>query len=315
MAHRLQNIYSKIETAPGTPIAVAGTDSLELDTCVFRYLGDPIQRKPIRTNRGGEKPAPVGPRHVEMDLAIELKAASAAATPPEFGRLLQALGLTEAIGASVAYTPTGDANAATTAKSLTIVGESDLDGNTYATYGVRCSDGVISHKQGERAMLTCKGMGGYTAVVDQPALLVPTSYGTVPFSLLTTFTLGAYTPIISEWSLTIPAKTSLRPHGAGAASTGYFKWPTFVMWDGNPILSVTCEAADQTAWTMFANYIASTAVAGTIVLGDGTRTLTISLPSCTLNGPTPQASAGAEEYQLSFVCGATASPAITITSA
>lgn len=321
MAHRLQNVYAKSESSPGTPIAIDATSSLECDSMVWRYIGEPIQRTPIKSSLGGEAPAPMGPRHVELDLSMEMKVASSATTPPEYGRILCSAGMLETIGgANVVYTPQADPNGTATDYALTVVGECDLDGNTYAAYGVRYGDIVISHRQGERMMLTAKGLGGYTAVTDQGVLTSPTSYGTLPYSVLADasgFLIHTKSLAVSEWSLSIPIKVTPRPHGGGAAASGYHRWPPFVSWSGNPILTCTVEAADQTAFPVFASWAASTAGAISIVASNGTRTLTFAMPATYLQAPelVDQAD-GCQLYRLSLICARSGSTAaLTITAA
>jgi hypothetical protein len=251
---------------------------------------------------------------------MECKVSSGAAAAPEWGRILRAAGMKETLAANALYEPWADPNAAANYYSLTVQGESDLDGNTYAAYGVRFGTLEFSHKQGERMMLSAKGVGGYTAVTDQAALTSPTSYGTLPFSVeadASGFLFQAWSAPVSEWSLSIPIDVARRPHGGGTAAQGYHRWPPYVTWNGNPILKFTAESVDQTAFTAFARWTGSTAASGTITMSNGTRTCTFAIGSSVIQSvELVDAPTGPQLYRVTaIVCRTGSTAALTITTA
>jgi len=103
-----RHLMAKIETTNDTDaVPVVGTNDVRILSGKISMPPEILARKVVKTTMG-QKAHLISPKRLmQLDLEIELKPSGAAGTPPEFGPLLQACGLSETIIAatSVAYDP------------------------------------------------------------------------------------------------------------------------------------------------------------------------------------------------------------------
>ncbi len=149
-------ITAALEPTYGTSASPAAADAILLSNPSIKpYTAKNVPRDLVRGYMGGS-PQLVGPGYVEISGVVELAGSGTATTPPKWGRLMQAMGFAQTIGAaSVDYTLTSTFGANS---SLTI--NYFLEGQLHAALGCR-GTATISMRVGERPELRVRFLGLY----------------------------------------------------------------------------------------------------------------------------------------------------------
>lgn len=165
-------ILAKLETTYGTDATPVGaTDAMLVSNCVLTPLDAAnVDRELVRGYFGASEQL-VGTASKLVTFDVELAGSGTATTPTQWGRLLQACGFAQTIGAaSVDYTPVSTFGASS---SLTIYYH--LDGELHKLLGARGSF-AIAMGVGERPVLRFRFVGldgGATAVANASPTYTP----------------------------------------------------------------------------------------------------------------------------------------------
>lgn len=151
-------VLAGLESSYGSAATLTGADAILLSNVSIRPLvASNVERSLVRGFLGGSSQL-VGTTNVEVTATIELAGSGTATTPPKWGRLMQAMGFAQTVGAaSVDYTPVSTFGASS---SLTM--RYFLDGLLMELTGVR-GTATLAMGVGERPELRCRFVGLYSA--------------------------------------------------------------------------------------------------------------------------------------------------------
>ncbi len=157
-------ILAALESTYGSAATLTGADAILVSNCTITPLrANNVARDLVRGYFGGSEQL-VGTAYVEVNFTVELAGSGTATTPPKWGRLLQAMGFAQTVGAaSVDYTPVSTFGASS---SLTM--KYYLDGAEHLLTGVR-GTWEMGLGVGARPELRCRFLGlvgGVTAVTN-----------------------------------------------------------------------------------------------------------------------------------------------------
>ncbi len=151
-------VLAALEATYASAASLTGADAMLISNVSIKPLASRnVSRDLVRGYMGGSEQL-VGPGNVEVTFTIELAGSGTATTPPKWGRLLQAMGFAQTVGAaSVDYTPVSTFGASS---SLTM--RYHLDGLLMQITGCR-GTATIGMGVGERPELRCRFIGIYSA--------------------------------------------------------------------------------------------------------------------------------------------------------
>lgn len=149
-------ITAALETSYGVDAGPTGADAMLVSAQTIRPLvANNVPRDLTRGYFGGSEQL-VGTAYVELSFTVELAGSGTATTPPKWGRLLQAMGFAQTIGAaSVDYTLVSSFGASS---SLTI--NYHLEGQLHKLLGAR-GTWSLGMGVGARPELRCRFIGLY----------------------------------------------------------------------------------------------------------------------------------------------------------
>lgn len=154
-------ILAKLEPSYGTidPGGLAAADAVLISNAKFRIPRDVVPRELLRGYLGGSEHL-IGTRRAEIEFDVELAGSGTAGTAPEWGKLLRACGMAEAITAAnrVEYTPVSGGF-----ESLTFLYH--LDGIRYQSRGARGTVQFMMNAY-ERPMMRFKFTGFDTLAIE-----------------------------------------------------------------------------------------------------------------------------------------------------
>jgi hypothetical protein len=150
-------VLAGLESTYGTAATLTGADAILLsDVSIRPLVANNVDRTLVRGFFGGNSQL-LGTTYAEVTCTVELAGSGTATTPPKWGRLLQAMGFAQTIGAaSVDYTPVSTFGASS---SLTM--RYFLDGLLMQLTGAR-GTATIAMGVGERPELRCRFVGLYS---------------------------------------------------------------------------------------------------------------------------------------------------------
>lgn len=297
-------VFFSVEATPGTEQAVVGTDAVDCDRCDFRAEGERTQRAAIRPYQ--DRPAPRRPhaKRWAIDLAGEVKAATAAGTAPELSALLRAAGFKETVnvGVSVVYDLATDPNASPDATSLTVRKEQTVDGLTWVGIGARIGALELTSDFEGGLMWSGKALAGYKTPANQGAATSPTANTGTPLVLLdvagTPFQAHTYSAVIESVRLNLATAARPRPHMG--ASNGY-KLPFLLNRDRtSPVEGeFTCEMEDETAFDFWARWEGQTVANSQATWKAGSRAVLATMRNMSFGAPVP-VSGFPDKYRVPF---------------
>ena len=233
-------------------------------------------------------------------ISLECKAptgvpGSGAAVYPELDDVFQAMGLLKTAAATtVTYDLSDYPNAsATNVKSVTLQKEEVPagDGNLYKAAGVSFGNTRISGGLDKAVQIEADWIGKYVAPTDCSLTASPVYNAGIPFAVAKTsgnpFRFHSYDMIVRSWTVNLGITVSPRPSFGDAVSTGYI-WPCFIGREGPVTLEAEIECVDQSAFALWAKYVAATAADGQIILSEGSRDLTMNLRNVQFGPPEVQ---------------------------
>ncbi|MBR0346978.1 MAG: hypothetical protein IJI03_17150 [Rudaea sp.] len=135
--------FAALESVYGTAVALAATDAIRTKGAKLTpFEATEVQRDLDGTGFGNAGTIHVG-EHVTVEIDVEMAGSGVAGTPPAYGRLFKACGMSETIvaGTSVTYAPASDST-----DSLTTYLE--LDGQRHPARGVRGTWSIKADSQG-----------------------------------------------------------------------------------------------------------------------------------------------------------------------
>lgn len=263
---RVRVLAAKVETTPGTAIALGGADGTFQ---VYNVEINPTITVSDRMRQGGfgMTGAPQEARGGTISFTINPYITSAISAPDWMSTFLPACGMPET---ALAFSPAGEAPGANV-KTLTIgVYENGLYKQLRGCAGTF----TMSADTGKQAEFNFT----FTGIWDDPsdvAVISPTYSTALPFRAAgstTPFSWGAYQPCINNFSFDLGNTVALRPCTTDAS--GYL---SAIITDRNPSGSFDPEAALVATYDIYADWKAATERAITYEFEDGTGTLTYNL--------------------------------------
>ncbi len=209
ISKREQAIYARVETTPGTYLAPAGADILQVSNLQanpaenLRWIDRTIIRSSLNPSKGVYGGALFG-----LQFDIELKGSGTAGTAPRLGRVLRACGLQETVVAStsVTYRPQSTLSLH---DSLSI---GFKQGGIYRTLKGCRGTFSLAMKTGEIALATVKLLGRVNTETDAAAPS-PTEETTIPPPFLSaTFQVGGFAAPIESMALDVSNTMSISPN-------------------------------------------------------------------------------------------------------
>ena len=161
LSYRNRLILAKTEANAGTAVALAKADAVLCGEVNVTPLAAEEAERPVVKAGFGARPKLLGNKHARIQFTVELAGAGAKATPPAWGKMLQACYMTEKVtdNTSVAYTPQVPASP----KSLTI--SCNIDGVKQTLAGCRGTFS-LSLSAGQVPTLQFDFVGKYADPVD-----------------------------------------------------------------------------------------------------------------------------------------------------
>lgn len=209
MRWRRKALLADVEATYGTDEGPTGAANaiLASDVSLTPLEGGEVNRENIQTYLGARGDIPVD-EHVALEFAVELAGGGAADTPPQYGPLLRACGLSETInaGTDVQYDPVSDSF-----ESASI--HMHIDGILHKLLGSRGSVS-LSLARGQVPRLRFRMLGLFTAPADTALPTTDTSGALRPLVPSTTntptFTIDGFAGTLEELGLDLGNDTQGR---------------------------------------------------------------------------------------------------------
>lgn len=266
-------IGAKTETTQGTLVSLAETDFIHALDLEIGPDADIMER--LYGSSSLDRFAPiVGKKWYEAKFKTPLVMPSAVDAAPNIGRFLQACGFTETVNPStnVTYSPssTPAANFYGPGKSCSIKGYKD--GVLHQLAGCIGTFKLIL-EAGKMAMFEWDFKGMYQAVTDAAFPTNTPASGDPPVVKSASFLLQTYAAIINKLEIDPGNVVSEKPDVNSANSIlGY------QITDRNPVGSADPEGVLVATHDFYGKFMSGAQAQSSIVVSNGTRTLTITLP-------------------------------------
>ena len=203
-------LVAKIESTEGTPETLASGDVFLASNVAYEPQINMVER-PAASNSFSPFSKVPGSRQARLSFDVELKGSGLAGTPPEFGKLLRACGMSEDVVAnsSVTYLP-----ASHDIPSLTFAWI--VDGKKYQMAGARGTF-KLDLKAGEIGVFHFEFLGTNISDADQNFFDAVAYQNVVPPAFLSTnLQLDSYSAIVENLSIDMGNELNLRPDANSA---------------------------------------------------------------------------------------------------
>lgn len=235
-------LLAKIETEYGIDsVPTAASNAILVENLTLKPMFDMVGRGNVAMPDLSKIKHLVGKYWGEISFDVELRGSSVtAATPPDFGPLLRACSMSEAITTTVVYKPESSSQ-----ESITIY--CWKDGIRHKFVGCVGTWKLVG-QVGQPAKFSFEFKGKLAALPDDEAMATPTFQNlTPPLCLGATFSYGGWSPPLSKFEIDIANKLTERPDIEEASGIiGFF------VSDREPKGSIDPEAqtiATRDVWT------------------------------------------------------------------